>query len=459
MRLLVILISTLLLLACGEANKKPPPLAQSAKLPAGSITLPRVPSNSYIQPGKGLDGRQKLNFWTGFSLFRDPWVIAPSSTTDRDGLGPLFNTRSCTSCHTGGSRGRMSLEGTHVPNALVLRLGSTIETNAVDFNYGGQIQPRSIDSALPPEAKLTLHYEVISGQYPDGSGYQLQKPELELAELGYGPLSKDIKLSPRYSPNIYGMGLLDAISEQDLLNLEDIVDQDGDGISAKYNRVDDVETGKIAIGRFGLKAKQPNLKQQVAAAFRDDIGITNALFPEQNCSESQDHCRQLEQATGLEINDKLLDLVMDFSRYIGVPPARNIHQPAATKGRQWFHQVGCAGCHTPSFTTDKNYPIEALANVTIWPYTDLALHDMGDDLADGVKEYSATGQEWRTPPLWGIGLQAQFLKNPRYLHDGRARTIEEAILWHGGEAQLSKMSYTELTKEERDALLFFVESL
>lgn len=458
----------LLLVACSKPVA--PPFSDNEMLPGGGMTAKRLSSRTYVEPGRNLDNMQKLNFWTGFSLFRDPWVIAPSSTLDRDGLGPLFNTRSCISCHTNGGRGDMSIEGISKPSALVLRFGPTSHAAVShDPNYGGQLQPRAIsmihtsmDEALKGEAQLNLSYKVHAEYQLDGQVYTLKMPNYQLTDLAYGELADGIAISPRLAPNIYGLGLLDAIAEADLLALEDTDDVNNDGISARYNRVEDVLSGEVALGRFGLKAKQPNLRQQVAAAFRDDIGITNTVFPAESCTEVQATCAQLAQIGGhddVEIPNKLLKLVMDFSQFVAVPPTRNLASDTSQKGREVFHASQCATCHQPSFTTDPDYPITALANQTIWPYTDLALHDMGDALADGVLEHTANGREWRTPPLWGIGLKAQYSQQQTYLHDGRAASITEAILWHGGEAEQSKQAFIALNKQERQALITFLASI
>ncbi|MEP2650511.1 MAG: di-heme oxidoredictase family protein [Paraglaciecola sp.] len=478
--LLVVFVS---LVACSKV----PDFEHSELKPAGEMTAKRVSHRTYVVEGEGVNSQQKLNFWTGFSLFRDPWVIAPSSTSDRDGLGPLFNTRSCISCHSRGGRGPAPDVGLSTPSSMIIRLGLTDQANiASDFKdtasflaYGDQIQPRAINTihttrlpkAVTPEAKLHLSYETIHGRYADGSAFQLIKPTYQLQNLAYGELEKGVGLSPRFAPIVYGAGLLDAISEQDLLIQEDIEDENNDGVSARYNRVPMIKKHTsdknytkptIGIGRFGLKAKHPTLAQQVAAAFRNDIGITNSWFPTELCTSYQTDCAiaaELGQQKGIEIPDKLLQLVIDTNQFMAVPPARNLNSDKAQAGRKIFYKTGCATCHTPNYTTDANYPIESLANQKIWPYTDLALHDMGDGLADGVIENDATGREWRTPPLWGLGAQKIFRKQPLYLHDGRARSVEEAILWHGGEAQHSKTTFINLSKTERQQLVAFLNAI
>jgi CxxC motif-containing protein (DUF1111 family) len=463
-----------------------PDFEQAEHLPAGGMTGKGLSDRSFIQVGRNVDRKQELLFWTGFSLFRDPWVIAPSSTKDRDGLGPLFNTRSCISCHLSGGKGPAPQEGNSKPTALVIRFGSGEDGLFSDPIYGDQLQPRAIaitHSSIEPdllgEAKLQLGYQEVYGEYADGTIYILRQPTYRLTDLAYGDLDRRTALSPRFSPVIYGVGLLDAISEQDLLAQEDINDTNQDGISAKYNRVpivpsshntadfhnsvaDVKDNHRMGVGRFGHKAKHPSLHQQVAAAFRDDIGITNTSFVSESCSTDQANCQAASVVGGhqsVEIPDKLLDLVTHFNQLIAVPPARNLGSAQAQQGRELFYKAGCESCHTASYTTDAEYPHESLANQTIWPYTDLALHDMGQDLADGVNEYDANGSEWRTPPLWGIGARKNMRSGNLYLHDGRAETVAEAILWHGGEAQVSRQNFIQLNQQQRNALLAFVDAI
>jgi len=471
---LLVIVSVLSLMGCSDVQV--PEFQQSEHSPGGTMTVKRLKTLSYIHPGSAVTPMQKLNFWSGFSFFRDPWVIAPSSTKSRDGLGPLFNTRTCISCHDAGSRGPLSPEGESLPSSLVMKFGK-LSTKArdkslslVDPSYGDQLQPRSIlykhptlQDTMQGEASLQLTYQTIKGRYADGSEYELRKPNYQLTNLAYGKVAPHIGLTPRFAPNIFGAGLLDAIKSSDLMAQEDVDDNNGDGISAKYNRVANVKTGAIELGRFGLKANHPNLAQQIGAAFRNDIGITNTFFPTEACTEIQKNCIKtagLTTAKGsVEINDKLFSLVLIFNRLLGVPPARDLNGELQSKGREHFYSLGCQQCHQPNYQTDKDYPVSELANQSIWPYTDLALHDMGKGLADNVIDNKASGQEWRTAPLWGIGLQGSATSRTEFLHDGRARSISEAILWHGGEAAPAQQKFIQLNKLERKELITFLQSI
>ena len=485
---LVVLVAVF---ASGCSENKAPAFQESELSPGGTMTVKRLQRQSYLHPGAAVTGMQKLNFWTGFSFFRDPWVASPSSTKSRDGLGPLFNPRSCISCHDAGSRGPMAEIGESMPSSLVIKLGRRDkfdESNEqskglaekltlVDPNYGDQIQPRGLlfrhpkaEHAPKGEALLKLSYQTVDGLYADGSSYQLSKPKYQLTKMAYGALASHIGITPRFAPNIFGAGLLDAIHVDDLIAQEDIDDNNQDGISAKYNRVMNIATGTLDIGRFSLKAKHPTLAQQIAAAFRNDIGITSRLFPTESCTEQQVICQQTARLgessnehsphqVPFEISDELFNLVVNFNQLLGVPPARNLTTEEVSKGREHFYQLGCQQCHTPSYRTDKNYPVDVLADQIIWPYSDLALHDMGEMLADNVKEDDANGQEWRTPPLWGIGLQKSTTKQQRFLHDGRANSISEAILWHGGEATVAQKKFTQLTANQRQELVKFLRAI
>jgi CxxC motif-containing protein (DUF1111 family) len=331
-----------------------------------------------------------------------------------------------------------------------------------DPNYGGQFNPLAIPD-VPAEGFATVDYEEIKGQYADGTTYTLRKPKIILKDLGYGPLAKDVLISPRVAPPVYGLGLLEAIPEAAILAQADPDDKDGDGISGKPNYVWDVVGKKMSLGRFGWKANQPSLLQQSAGAFLGDIGITSPLFPSQNCSSAQEACAKAIQGgegepTQPEITMKRLEQVAFYTRALAVPMRRAWDDPQVLRGKALFSQARCQSCHTPKWTTGE--ALEGfLSNQTFWPYTDLLLHDMGKELADNRPDFAANGQEWRTPPLWGIGLLGVVNNHTMLLHDGRARNVEEAILWHGGEGEASRDAFVKMSKAEREALIAFVNSL
>lgn len=402
---------------------------------------------------------ERITFGVGNSLFNQNWVTAPASTTARDGLGPLFNARNCASCHFKDGRGRPPVFEGELGDGLLLRL-SIPGTNPDGSNighpiYGSQFQDNSI-LGVDAEGTVSITYEDIDIDYPDGAQATLKKPIYSFSNLAYGALT-NVQTSPRVAQQMIGLGLLEAISETTLINLSDPNDIDGDGISGRPNYVYDVASGSVRIGRFGWKANQPSILQQVAAAFSGDLGITSSLFPEENCP-SQEDCSNIPNGGNPELVNEALDDVTFYAASLSVPARRNIDDETILEGKQLFNEINCATCHTPKIVTSTS-SINALSNQIIRPYSDMLLHDMGEDLADNTPDFEATGREWRTQPLWGIGLIETVNGHTNLLHDGRARNIEEAILWHGGEAELAKNSFISLTPEERASIITFIEDL
>lgn len=417
--------------------------------------------NAFSLPSPGLDNMDELNFAVGNSFFKKNWVAAPASTTARDGLGPLFNARSCSACHLRDGRGQPAKNTDGSTNGLLLRLsipgaGPNGGPNPHQ-NYGGQLQDQGI-GGVPAEGKITINYTTIRGEFSDGTPYELIKPEYTIDGSAYGDLN-DALISPRIGQQIIGMGLLEAIDEADLLALVDESDADMDGISGKPNYVWDQVEGTMSLGRFGWKANQPSVEQQTAGAFLGDLGITTSIFPDQNCTGAQTACQNAADGGTPEIEDDDLQKTVLYTSNLSVPARRNPGNQEVLKGKKTFAEIGCAKCHVPTFTTGIHQVFDNLSGQKIWPYTDLLLHDMGEDLADHRPDFEATGSEWRTPPLWGIGLIETVNHHTNFLHDGRARNIEEAILWHGGEAEDSQQKYKALSQTRRDELLKFLNSL
>ena len=344
---------------------------------------------------------------------------------------------------------------------LLFRLGtpnSDFSGSIMDVIFGGQLQDQSI-SGVPQEGEMTIQYAEITGYYPDGSTYSLRVPTYSIGNQQFGVLNSTTRTSPRIAQQMIGLGLLEQIPDTRLVSLADPYDGNQDGISGRVNYVSDLLSQGISIGRFGWKANVPTIYQQVAGAFNGDIGITSSMFPFENHTAGQTACNGLPNGGTPEISDDDLASVVLYSRVLAVPAQRNVSNPDVKKGRELFKQLNCTGCHTPQRVTGSGGSIQALKNVRIRAYTDLLLHDMGEELADGLPNYKATGNEWRTPPLWGIGLIQTVNGHTYLLHDGRARNIEEAILWHGGEGERSKNKFKELSKKEREQVLLFLESL
>lgn len=444
---------------------------------AGAATVRvRRDSSAFSDPSGNISFAKELDFKVGNGLFRKLWVSAPSSTLASDGLGPLYNARSCQRCHIKDGRGhppadhddnavsmflRISIPGGH--STASQEIADYIATTA-DPNYGTQLQDVSL-AGHPAEYRLKIDYQEIEVPLSGGGVASLRAPTYTATNLGYGPLHPDAMLSPRVTPQMIGLGLLEAIPAADILALSDPDDVNGDGISGRANIVWSKEFDMPMLGRFGLKAGNPTIRQQTAGAFSGDIGMSSSLFPAGSgeCTDLQIDCINAIHGDRddrvFEIDDEGLALTTFYSRNLGVPARRDIDNPEVLRGKQVFYDTGCTACHQPSFVTHRLADQPEQSFQLIWPYTDMLLHDMGAGLADNRPEARATGQEWRTPPLWGIGLTEQVSGHTFFLHDGRARNLLEALLWHGGEAQAQRDQVIAMPPADRAALLKFLESL
>ncbi|WP_367988780.1 di-heme oxidoredictase family protein [Vibrio sp. NTOU-M3] len=435
----------------------------------GNTTVKKEGPNAFSLPSANLPMSKRLDFSVGNSFFRNPWVQAPASTDARDGLGPLFNTNGCQNCHIKDGRGHPPEENDLHAVSMLVRLSIPAMTPEqkkafiVDGvipepTYGGQLQDFALQDQTP-EGTIDIKYSDVPVTFADGTVVTLRKPHLTITNLGYGPMHPDTQFSARVAPPMIGLGLLESIPVQTLQNWADENDSDGDGISGKLNRVWDVQTKNFSIGRFGWKAGQPTLMQQNAAAFNGDVGLTSRLFPNENCTAKQSICDELPNGGSPEVSDKILKFVEFYSQHLAVPSRRNMDDPQVQFGQKLFSQSGCESCHKSSVTTAKREDLPALSEQRIHPYTDLLLHDMGPGLADERPEYLANGQEWRTAPLWGLGYTQEVNGHTYFLHDGRARNVLEAVLWHGGEAEAAKQKVLKFNQKERDALVAFLSSL
>jgi len=429
------------------------------ELLGGETTAFSKGSNAFELSARNLTNEERRTFEVGDSFFTQNWVTAPASTEARDGLGPTFNAQSCSSCHANDGRAKPPDHDEDPERGLLLRLSVPGPDGPVDEpNYGGQLQDRAING-VSPEGRISISYEIITGTFPDGTPYSLRSPTYSILDTAFGPLHSDVMVSPRIGPATIGMGLLEAIPEERILALSDPDDLDGDGISGRPNMVWDDALQARVLGRFGWKASQPTVEGQAAGAFHGDIGITSTYFPTENCPAPQAACQEAPNGGSPEVPDELLATVTFYAQTLAVPAMRNTDSPEVRRGARLFVEAGCASCHTPRHETAESYPIRPLRGQVIFPYTDLLLHDMGEGLADNRPDAQATGREWRTPPLWGIGLVETVNRHTMFLHDGRARNIEEAIIWHGGEAQASRDLFMDMSLEDRKALIEFLRSL
>ena len=445
-------------------------------LQAGAATSIEEPNRrAFSHFSANLPETERMNFRLGNALFRKLWVAAPSSTQASDGLGPFYNARSCEQCHKDDGRGRppegddsgtmfLRLARGPATAAEAKALSDHFALNFADPVYGSQLQDKAI-AGVNAEGRMSVSYSPVPFTLPDGTVVTLRKPHYSIADLRYGPLHEATTLSPRIAPQMIGLGLIEAIAVDQIRAKADPEDKDGDGISGKLQIARDFDGGR-RIGLFGWKAENATIRNQVTHAFAGDLGLSTPEHdaPHGDCTPAQKDCLAL--ATGeqkhlgrSEAPDPIVELVTHYSRHLAVPARRKSGSPDVLTGKRLFYRSGCTACHTPKFVTDKNAAEKPFRFQLIWPYSDFLLHDMGEGLADGQAVGLATGREWRTPPLWGIGLTGTVAGRTYYLHDGRARTLEEAILWHGGEAASARDNYAKLSRTDREKLIAFLGSL
>lgn len=445
--------------ACGDDGSLYEP---GEELAGGDTTVFETGGTAFSLAARNLEGARRDDFFVGNAFFKRNWVTAPASTSGQDGLGPTFNATACAACHFMDGRGAPPAEDNDEFLGLLVRLsvpGTDATGGPLDEpSYGGQFNHRAILGVMP-EGKSRVRYTERPGTFGDGTPFSLRVPAYTFTELAYGPLSPQTMFSPRTANAMIGLGLLEAVSEGDVLAYADPDDDDGDGISGRANRVWDPIARAPRLGRFGWKANQPGIEQQVSGAFLGDIGITSALHPAQNCPAPQTTCAAATTGGEPEADDDTIRTVTYYSRLLAVPARRDVEDPEVLRGKQLFRDAGCASCHVPKYVTGAFPGIPELEGQAIFPYSDMLLHDMGEDLADHRPDFLATGAEWRTPPLWGLGLVPVVNGHSNYLHDGRARDTSEAILWHGGEAEKARETYRTMKRADRAALVRFVESL
>lgn len=407
--------------------------------PGGATTVHDRSSNAYSLPAPNLTGALLERHLAGDAAFDATFVSAPAIVNP--GLGPLYNHNACAACHPRDGRGLPQFGGS--ASSALVRV--SVADGVPDVpggpvpapGLGGQLQDHGT-FGVAPEATVLLTWTERAGAYGDGTTYALRAPALVLRRPDGSVIGDDVLRSFRQPPPVFGLGLLEAIADDDLLAAADPDDRDGDGISGRANQVWDVAAGAVRVGRFGHKASNPTLAQQAGAAYANDMGVTSPRFGGEP-----------------EVDDATVDDTGFYTATLGVP-ARAPGDHA--RGEALFATFGCAACHTPALVTGP-HALAELSHQPIEPFTDLLLHDLGPDLADHRPDFLATGSEWRTPPLWGLGLAETVLPGARYLHDGRARTLAEAILWHGGEAEPAREAFRTAPRDDRDALLGFLRSL
>ena len=423
-----------------------------------------IPLNEvFLQPVPGLTYAQLRLFREGEKEFKVPWVVFPL-LGGHWGLGPTFIANACTVCHVQAGRGRT------VDNAIIVQQLLRVSVPGQGPHgeplphphYGEQIQVFGVNVGLkenlkPGEADVYIDWMPSSVTLADGTPVELRRPKLRMENLRFGPLGEQSMTSLRNTQVIYGLGFLEAVPESTLKDIAAL--QKKQGLNGRLNYVRDDIQQKTVLGRFGWKANQPSIRQQIVAAFLGDMGVTSSLYMEENCPPVQTLCLAMPPGNRPELLDYNWDQMEFWHAALAPPPARNLELPQVKLGEKLFQQAGCAACHVPELRTGDYPLLPIIANTTFRAFTDLLLHDMGEDLADGRPDFLAGPRDWRTPPLWGIGLSAQVNGSTHLLHDGRARNVLEAILWHGGEAKAAKDAFSKMPLDEREALIAFVNAL
>lgn len=419
---------------------------------AGTATVARRKgAKAFSAPSANLSADREVDFKLGNALFRREWQPTVSGTTGFTGLGPQYNARSCVQCHLNDGRGRPPVGPQDNAGTMLVKISvpwtKGLEGSVAtlpDPVYGNQLQDFAVAGAQP-EFRLQVSYSDLPVSLAGGETIILRQPSYVMAGLSKGPLHPDARVSPRVAPQMIGLGLIEAIPAADILAGVDPDDADGDGISGRANMVFALEHKSLLLGRFGFKAISPTIRQQTAVALANDMGVSSSVIA--NGGEQP------------EITEFIFDFIAGYSAQIGVPARGAFADEAVLRGKQLFYEAGCVACHRPKFVTHIQTQRPELSNQLIWPYSDFLLHDMGAGLADGFPEGLARGNEWRTPPLWGIGLTQGVSGHSFFLHDGRAGSLLEAVLWHGGEAQGARDKVVEMPAGERSALIRFLESL
>lgn len=429
------------------------PVPEGPPQAGGALTVFDASSASFSTPAPHLSASELALHDLGDKGFDANFVAAPAPVNA--GLGPLFNNTSCAACHVNDGRGRPPESGGPLVSML-FRISQAGQDSHGGPNplpgYGGQLQTRATFGNLA-EASVSISYRDSAVHLTDTTvslripTYALQNP--------WSPFTATPLISPRVAPSVFGLGLLEAVSETDILSRSDAADGNGDGISGRANSVYDVRQGRNVLGRFGWKAGSPTLEQQSAGAYNQDMGVTNILFKAENCEGDLISCA----AHPVDVDSVTLEAVVFYMQSLGVPGRRQWNNPQVQKGEKLFASIGCTACHVPDLRTGAVPGQANLSGQIIHPYTDLLIHDMGPGLSDNRPDYTATGNEWRTAPLWGIGLTQVVNGHTLFLHDGRARNFLEAILWHGGEGDKSRKAAAGLIPSDRAALIAFLQSL
>ncbi len=448
-------------------------------LPGGSLSNDDAGASAYLHQITTLEPKQAELAALGFRMFNNRWAFFWFENAEF-GRGPTSNAQACVTCHVNNGRGiapatpHVAMRGADglardhnitvpyepAPNMVIrisLKGDGPHGGPRPHPDYGDQLQIFGVKGVVPAEGKFSVEWREQAFAFPDGEQASLRSPIIHVTDLAYGQLGSDAMIAPRLAPPLVGLGLLEAVPDETLIALA--AREPVKGIRGKVNRVWDESQDKTVIGRFGLKANHGSIREQIAIAFLNDIGLSSPVYPDQNCPPVQSVCREQMVAGKPEITKLRLDATELYVRSLTVPARRNLADPQVVRGEALFAQARCSVCHVAELKTGDAAALRQLAGQAIHPYTDLLLHDMGEGLSDNRPDFAAGGSDWRTPALWGIGLSETVNGANAFLHDGRARNFMEAILWHGGEAEFSREAFRNFTRDDRSALVAFLESL
>lgn len=425
----------------------------------GRLTVLTFSAQSFTRSAPELSFADRTKATVGGLVFNRVWhdgtlLHQPISS----GLGPKYISTSCTACHLRNGKGSIPNEQEDGLASMVLRLSVWQEGRAVAHpDYGGQLLTKATNGVeVDGSAELEWHERELA--LLDGSRIYLRRPIVRFVKSNRGVLDDGTVTSLRASPAVFGLGLLEAVSESDIIRASSANKYAESGISGRINWIWNQTAERYEVGRFGWKAAKSSVRSQIAGALLDDIGITNPSLQNESSQNGRRHVNP--EGTVSEIDEREFGALVFYIQTLAVPARGDRPSPDVLQGARLFSDAHCTKCHTPILRTGSDHAIAELNNQMINPYTDLLLHDMGIDLADQRPESMATGREWRTPPLWGLGL-AELVSGgeEHYLHDGRARTLSEAIMWHGGEGSISRDAFGAMDADERHALVVFLRSL
>lgn len=447
--------------------------ADPRELSGGDMTNFHTGIAPFEQPADNLPWQYGAIFDEGDGLFDKVYTPGDGSTSAtvkpgegmrRVGVGPLFNAAGCAQCHFRDGRPAQPYVSGGPMLGMFLRVSVPDGRGGwmAPPGYHGQLRDKAVPGVVP-EAQGHIDWVEQPGAFPDGEVYSLRRPVYRISDLAYGPWPAGAVVEARSAPPVHGVGLLEAIDEADLLALARAFETQGDAdqVSGRINWVSDPETGRRVPGRFSLKANEPSVRAQAAAAAFNDMGVTSPLHRQQLCLPQQHDCIRAPHggdAQHPELSESQLQSLTTYLQLLSVPARRDVNDAQVQRGERLFREARCSACHVETWRTGTQHPIARLRRQTIHPYSDLLLHDMGSGLA-GRPDQGASATEWRTPPLWGIGLTERSNRHFMLLHDQRARGLQEAILWHGGEAEAARQRFMNMPRPDREALLRFLRSL